>query len=526
MEANIRWTKRRQFTRDKKPTHIDKLLNGPFEYFLEAFMYDEQLQYSGKFILLGGPLKDMDFIFHPSGYVRNGIAPTDRTVEEMMAKYRTAAREKILRQASARQNQSNMGRCLTYSKLDKGTDVEFFKPTKSIHNLDIIGYLITDEQHPDNVDGDLPVGTIWPSRTYWVHSNIGTEGTSVICPARTWGERCPICEYANQLKRRGDSTKEELDALRPKQRQLFNVIDRDNDPDKVMLMDMSYHLFGRQLDKELKDSEEDDVFDFYLPKEGFTIRARFEKKSFNGREFYECDRIDFRERKPYKDSIVDKTLPLDDLLNHIEYDKLNEIFLLGGEAAAGEIDEDGERRLRREREKERRRRNSRHDTDVDDAADEPEGDDEEQEEEKPRGRSRRGRDDEESDGTTSRAKPKPRHRDPEPEDDPDPDSDDSDEPEDEPPARGRGRRASSRDKDDDGQDDEPRSSRRTPRRGSEDMNDDPEPEDEPPARDKGKRGGEKKKACPHGARFGVDCDRLDECDGCKMWAPCNAAMRD
>ena len=519
-------------------------------------MYDDELEYHGSRIILGGPLADMSKVFSGTGYVREGYFQTKYTAEEMMGKFRTASRDKILARASARQSQNSNSRCLTFAALPKGQNVEFFKVTKKVHNLAIIGYVTSDPKHPDNVDGDLPPGTLWPSRTYYVHNNVGPDEGAVICPAGTWGERCPICEYAKQRRKEGDATKEELQALRPKQRQLFNVIDLDSDDQEIKLLDMSYFLFGKTLDKELKDADDETVVDFYMP-DGCNIRARFEKKSFGGREFWECDRVDFKERKkPYKDSIIDKALPLDDLLNHMEYKQLEELFVLGGDASTGDADDDGEERLERRREKESRGR--RRDDDEDDEPRSPRrgsedngDDDDEPDEPKPRGRgSRRDPepdDKDEGEDDTPPARGRGRKRDPEPEDDepdepkesrragrrrdPEPDDDDEeqeaprgrrggrkDSDDEEEAPRGRGRRKSEPEPDDE-EDEEPK-----PRgRGRRQEPDDDEEDDPKPRGKSGK--GDGKKVCPHGMKFGTDCDKLEECDECKLWNACNAALR-
>lgn len=453
-----------------------------------------------------------------------------------MAKYRRTSRDKIIERANARKNQGNGSKCLTFKNLPKDMKVEFFKPTKSIHNLDIIGYVITDPQNPE-CDDTLEPGYLWYGRNYWVHRGIGADDGMVVCPAKTFtGERCPICEYAKQRRASGEASKEELDALKPKQRQLFNVIDRDGDPDVVKLMDLSYHLFGKQLDKEILDSDDDEVSAFFEPEDGFTLRVRFDKKSFNGREFFECDRIDFKDRKKqYKESIIDETYPLDDILNKLSYDQLNELFVMGAEINSEEsLPETQLERDERKKEKERERRRQR------EREREAEVEDEDvEEEEKPRGRGRKR---------------------------------DEAEDEDEAPARGRNRRVT-RGSEDDGDEDEPapRSSRKKPAENEDDGNDDkkpargnrrrqkqeesedevaknddadevpekpgrgrrvrPEPdeeEDDKPAKPNRRAKADKETAdgeCPEGMRWGKDCDSDDCCDDCKVWAGCNAASR-
>lgn len=447
-----------------------------------------------------------------------------------MAKYRKTSRDKIIERANARKNQNTGSKCLTFKNLPKDMKVEFWKPTKSIHNLDIIGYVLTDDRNPD-CDDNLKPGYLWYGRNYWVHRGVGADDDMVVCPAKTFGERCPICEYAKQRRASGEASKEELDALKPKQRQLFNVIDRDSGDNSVKLFDNSYHLFGKQLDKEILDAEDEEVAEFFEPTNGFTLRARFEKKSFNGREFFECDRIDFKDRqKQYKESIIDETYPLDDMLNHMTYDQLNELFVMGAEL--NEPDDNNETRIRKaahDKEQEdreqavrdrRARRSRQNDDDDDDADDTIRGSEDADDDDTPPARSSRGRraasrnDDDDADNEPAKTGKRGRRADKEEDD------------EDEKP-RGRGRKPNRDEEEDDDvpfEEEKPRG-RGRPRKP------DPEPDDDEP--EEKPRGGRRRNndddgdtnKCPHGMKFGKDCDSADECDDCKKWAACNAANR-
>lgn len=444
-----------------------------------------------------------------------------------MAKYRKTSRDKIIERANARKNQNIGSKCLSFKALPKDMKVEFFKPSKAVHNLDVIGYVLTDKNNPE-CDENLEPGYLWYARNYWVHRGIGADDDSIICPAKTWkGERCPVCEYAKQRRASGEASKEELDSLKPKQRQLYNVIDRDADPKKVLLFDTSYHLFGRQLDKEILDADDEEISSFFEPENGYTLRARFDKKSFNGRDFYECDRIDFKDRKTqYKESIIDETFPLDDMLNKLSYEQLESLFVMGAELNAPEPDEDEgfNKKLRQRKER----------------------DDAEQEEETTRKKRRREpepepEEDEEEDDTPP--PPRSKRRKPEPEPEPDEDEEDDggeDEDEAEPPAPSRKRRTAPPVDDTEDEDDEPPAKpkrrrpadeeeerprktqrKREPEPEPDEDEDEPEPEPVKPKR-QNKPTGQK---CPQGLKWGTDCDTQDCCDDCKMWAGCNAAQR-
>lgn len=511
------------FTKDDD---YERILCGTFEYFVWAFLYPRKLGLDRATINLTGASRDLYQAQAPIHYRYNGRRRF--LMEEIMARYRKTARDKIIEKANARKNQGNGSKALTFKNLPKDMKVEFWKPTKAIHNLDIIGYVLTDPDNPD-CDDKLKPGYLWYGRNYWVHKGIGTDDDTVVCLAKTFGERCPICEYAKQRRASGEASKEELDALKPKQRQLFNVIDRDSDDKSVKLFDNSYHLFGKQLDKEILDSEDEEVAEFFEPTSGFTLRVRFEKKSFNGREFFECDRIDFKDRKKqYPESIVDETYPLDDLLNRMSYDQLNELFVMGAEIETDEerVPEKRVARMRQEKAneereeavRERRSKGGRRNPEP-----EPEEDDEDV-----RGSEDGGADDDTPPPSRGRGG---RSRKSEPEDD---DGDD-----DKPVRTGRGRKADKRDENEDEddvpfEDEKPRGRGRPKRVEPEpepDEEPDSEPEEEAPKpRGRGRASRTEKdeddgNKCPSGLRWGKDCDTADECDDCKKWAACNAANR-
>lgn len=441
------------------------------------------------------------------------------SLEEIMAKYKSVSHDKVMERAKASKNRS--GGSTTVALPEGFKDMPFFKPEKDVYMLDVIGYVITDPNHPEGIDP----GYIWHSRRYFRHGNIGAEENSYVCLAKTFGKRCPICDYAKLGKNNGTLDKKQLDELRAKERGLFCVIDRDDKEEKIQLWDVSHHHFGKMLAAELPDVDDPQAAKFYEPDSGYSLRVRFAKESFNGRDFWKPERIDFKTRKQdYPDSILEEVPPLDDILIELSYNQLEEIFVMG--------DSKGD--------------------------DEPE----------PRERSRRSRGDD--DGDNDRPS---RRREPEPEDEPPARRGRRDEPEDEPPARRPSRREEPADEPADeprrptrGRRDEPEDEppARRPSRGGRDTDPEPEPEsrrparggrreesadEEPPARPRRGRSEEPENEpddappprrpsrssskddddaggkCPQGFVFGDDCEKDNLCDSCKVWGPCNAERR-
>ena len=399
-----------------------------------------------------------------------------------MAKYKSNMRKNMRKAAQARAEKSKGGG--TTLRLPDGYgDVKFFKVNKPKVMLDIIPYVVSDKRHPD-ADAGAEVGTLWPSRRYYVHRGVGAEENSYICPLKTFGKPCPICEYASARARQGGD-REELKALRPKARDLYNVIDLDDPDKKIQLFDMSGFLFGDTLTKELIDASDDEQC-FAELKGGYSLKLRFEKKSFNRNEFWAVDRIDFVERKKdYKESIIEETVPLDDILVEPDYKTLEKIFLMT-EGGADEDDEEEERPAKRrardeeEEEQPKRKRPSRDEEEEEDEEDskEPE-EDEDEEEEAPK----------------KPSKKRPAKEEDEDEEEDEEDSDEEEEEEEQPKKRGRRKKA------------------------------EPEEEEEPDEEDEEEEEAPKSKkgSCPYKHKFGTDCDKYEDCDECKKWGACNSA---
>ena len=119
-----------------------------------------------------------------------------------------------------------------------------------------------------------------------------------------------------------------VEELKPKQRQLFNILDHDDESKGIQLLEMSPYMFGFMLDEEDIAQEEDFPNMFYGDDQnGLSIQARFNEEVFAGHKFPEAVRIDFEERDDLPDEMVEKeALDLDAHLRILTYDELNAKF--------------------------------------------------------------------------------------------------------------------------------------------------------------------------------------------------------
>ena len=231
---------------------------------------------------------------------------------------RGSMRERAKQRAEERQQSSGGGMKFIFPE---GHDVKFFQPNKGTSTLDIIPYEVTVDNHPEG----LEPGDLWYRRTIWVHFGIGAEDKSYLC-LKTIGKRCPICDARAQMLKDGDADEELIKSLKPKERELYNVIDLYDEKAGVQLWDMSYYLFGKMLEDEIREGDED-LAGFADLQDGKTIKVRFGEKKIGKNAFLEATRIDFVDRDDYDEDILEDVLDLDAILNILPYEKLEAVFL-------------------------------------------------------------------------------------------------------------------------------------------------------------------------------------------------------
>lgn len=213
--------------------------------------------------------------------------------------------------------------------------VTLFNPKKpGVYRLEIIPYTV-GKGNPRAGEGDLHV-----ERTFWVHPRIGPNLDSYVCLAKTTKNKCPVCEHLAKLNRDPEVSDEEKKALRPKERQLWNVYDHA-EPDKgVQVWDVSPFLFGNNLASKINNADPDDkeqYENFADPEEGMTVRVVASEKSMGAQKFLEFDDIEFKPRKEALDpDLFDTATNLDECVKILSYEELKKIFHQEG----GDEDED------------------------------------------------------------------------------------------------------------------------------------------------------------------------------------------
>ncbi len=236
------------------------------------------------------------------------------------------ARERKKLSARKWADKSDSGFVQTVLKLNSD---QMFNPKKAgTIRIEIVPYEV-----PENPKGgpnpNAESGELWYERTFFTHRGIGVDDNSYVCPLKTAGKPCPICEYRKELMRTKDGDEDMIKSLAPKQRQLWNVFDHGEPDAGGRVWEISYHLFGKRLKAEINDADEDEGLDYFAdPDEGMTLRVGMKEKSGGGFTFSEAETVGFKpRRKPLSDEILAGARPLDDLLIILPYDKLKSIFL-------------------------------------------------------------------------------------------------------------------------------------------------------------------------------------------------------
>ncbi len=213
------------------------------------------------------------------------------------------------------------------------------KPQKDRNDnrYDILPFVVSEEWYADlrafhGKPTGLEVGDVDYKLEYASHSRIGPEKTQVLCLRETFGRACPICEERDRLQDNQEEEDPEGDIiknLKPKWRTLYNIIDLNSD-DEIRLWDYSYHLFEKILLDEV--SLGDGGLQYYWDlEEGQTVIWRGKEKKIPGSngqtiKFVEADRVDFDNREPYNEDILDEVYPLDKLLVIPSYDDVVRIL--------------------------------------------------------------------------------------------------------------------------------------------------------------------------------------------------------
>ncbi|MCP4648726.1 MAG: hypothetical protein GY853_01420 [PVC group bacterium] len=203
------------------------------------------------------------------------------------------------------------------------------RPSDPVYNrIDILPYRVKTKNHPQQV----PAGKEDYILDIWVHKNVGPSEERVLCLDKTFGGnkgKCPICEELNELEKDPDADKEMIKKHQAKHRCYYNIINLDapESEAKVQLFEESYFLFENTLIKEAGSSKKGDgVLIFYDREIGKTVEMRTIQVNNQFGKFFKYERVDFLDREPYKEDVLDHTYSLDELLIVPTYEEVRNLY--------------------------------------------------------------------------------------------------------------------------------------------------------------------------------------------------------
>ena len=230
---------------------------------------------------------------------------------------------------------------LHFYKLEKGTKRLSFLPYKAGKGNP---YVNEGEEHYE--------------RTFYTYNKIGADEKRYIAPGKTCNQKDYVQEYVQKEARNPKADQDALKALMPKERQIFLVYDHDDPGKGVQLFELSYHKFGKLLDRRIQNSAPEKEWDmFYFPDpDGFILELTVIDTGTYG---LEVSAIDFERRtKPLPEEVFNHGICLDNILHVLSYDELKARFLCltDDEATSSE---GSEPRVERRQEREEPRREER-----------------------------------------------------------------------------------------------------------------------------------------------------------------------
>lgn len=220
----------------------------------------------------------------------------------------------------------------------------WFPEKKSSHDIDVIGYEVTLEKHPDR-KLDVTPGTLWWRMPFVVFKHVGIADETIVSAASI-GEPCPMMEEYRSLAENYKENKKAIKDLQMQKWMAFVIRDPD-DEDKVAIFASSIGKFWGSdagLKNELDQTDESNLeFYEYADGKGRTLRCRFSELDFVDdkgatQDYLGVTKIEFIPREDLDESEwIDKVPSLDAILNVRPYDEVKKLWLgLDGEGDDGD----------------------------------------------------------------------------------------------------------------------------------------------------------------------------------------------
>lgn len=244
-------------------------------------------------------------------------------------------------------NKDNSGKFGDIYDLEKKAQVKFWKCKEDDHEIYIVPYIV-GSNHPRLKEGKVDF-----LLDVFVHRKVGINEDEVICLNRTYGEKCPICEYQAMLKDEEEPDKLLIKSLNPTRRNIFNIVCLDSVKEQelgIQVWNVSQWLFTNPLE-ELAHKKKGGGEVLYADIDDGKIIS-FRKKG-SGVNTTEYTAFEFKDRDEIPDEILDSAICLDELIHKPTYDEVAELFQNKPASSEEEVPEKQEKKVEKEKEKEK-----------------------------------------------------------------------------------------------------------------------------------------------------------------------------
>lgn len=249
----------------------------------------------------------------------------------------------------------------------KDVKLPLWKPKGGEHLFNVIPYIV------GNKDPKLSPGEVSYILDIWVHRNIGINEDSFVCPARNYGQACPICERQKEMRLSGTFSDDEIKDLNPKRRAVYNVQVCDTAEEEakgIQIWEVSHFMTERLFSELSRKPKGGGFIPFSDPDNGKMLA--FNKKS--AMEYVGHKMVDRDE--PISDSLLEEAYTLDELIHIPSYEELYAAFY--GEDYTEETEEE---EVKEKPKKKAEKKKSEPTSELDEEEEEEEIEEEEEEDE-------------------------------------------------------------------------------------------------------------------------------------------------
>lgn len=249
---------------------------------------------------------------------------------------RASLRRETKRAYEHKDDGSNIG----YFNLPSGVSLIKWEKDKKYRCI-IIAYK-AGEKHPLVKSGDFKEGEYVSSLEFHAHKGLGIDGKkSTLCLKSTFGKKCAVCDYMDELKEKGRVKQAEV--FTPKKQVGYIVYDVKEGKNNLSILCAPHFCFEKGLIEAARTAaEEDDSFvDYpYLDGEGAIIKYMVIQSSFKNKEGKTSSFLCIADGTSFKEITKEDELPtkllnnpfcLDDCLRIPTYEDVQKILFAADE---------------------------------------------------------------------------------------------------------------------------------------------------------------------------------------------------